>query len=127
MSFKTPCDVRLLAGGSQYARPLLSDVVFGVNDALCDKYGLARGFDIHVPAGYVTDLATVPRILWAIFPRDGEYAPAAIVHDYLYSSALISKRFADDIFNEASRECGTPTWRRLMMFTAVRIFGKGKY
>jgi len=127
MSFKTPCDIRLLAGGSQHARPLLNDVVFSVNDALCDKYGLSRGFDIHVPAGYVTDLATVPRILWSIFPRDGEYAPASIVHDYLYSSALISKSFADDIFNEASRECGTPTWRRLMMFTAVRIFGKGKY
>src|SRR5262245_38142541 len=37
-----------------------------------------------VPAGFVTDLASIPRIFWSALPRDGEYAYAAILHDYLY-------------------------------------------
>ncbi|MDI5166053.1 DUF1353 domain-containing protein, partial [Salmonella enterica subsp. enterica serovar Montevideo] len=33
---------------------------------------------IEVPVGFVTDLATVPRIFWSLLPPDGEYAKAAI-------------------------------------------------
>ncbi len=45
---------------------------------------------IHVPAGFVTDLASVPRIFWTLLPPDGKYAKAAIIHDYLYDNALRS-------------------------------------
>ncbi|EOD5071623.1 TPA: DUF1353 domain-containing protein [Salmonella enterica subsp. enterica serovar Enteritidis] len=38
---------------------------------------------ISVPAGFVTDLATVPRIFWTLLPPDGKYTKAAIIHDYL--------------------------------------------
>ncbi|MFV2733470.1 DUF1353 domain-containing protein, partial [Escherichia coli] len=47
---------------------------------------------IAVPAGYVTDLASVPRILWSVFPPHGRYAKAAIIHDWLYDNALRTKR-----------------------------------
>ena len=53
---------------------------------------------IAVPAGTITDLASVPRILWVIFPPNGRYAKAAIVHDYLYAQALYSKPVADAVF-----------------------------
>ncbi|ECG8634089.1 DUF1353 domain-containing protein, partial [Salmonella enterica subsp. salamae] len=43
---------------------------------------------IEVPAGFVTDLATIPRIFWSLMPPDGKYAKAAIIHDYLYDNAL---------------------------------------
>jgi len=40
--------------------------------------------EITVPAGFDTDYASIPRIFWPIYPPDGEYAPAAILHDFLY-------------------------------------------
>ncbi len=36
-----------------------------------------------VNKGFVTDLASVPRLLWWLFPRDGTYLVAAILHDFL--------------------------------------------
>lgn len=52
---------------------------------------------IEVPAGFVTDLASVPRIFWTLLPPDGKYAKAAIIHDYLYDNALRTKKEADRI------------------------------
>lgn len=82
---------------------------------------------ITVPRNTVTDLASVPRCLWMIFPPHGRYAKAAIVHDYLYSNAIGTKAFADNVFNEAMLVLGVPKWRRLAMYWAVRAFGRGGY
>lgn len=51
---------------------------------------------ISVPAGFVTDLATIPRIFWTLLPPDGKYAKAAIIHDYLYDNALRTKKGRPD-------------------------------
>ncbi len=53
---------------------------------------------ISVPAGFVTDLASVPRIFWTFMPPDGKYAKSAIIHDYLYDNELRTKKDADLIF-----------------------------
>lgn len=82
---------------------------------------------IRVPAGYVTDLASVPRILWSVFPPHGRYAKAAIIHDWLYDNALRTKREADRIFLDAMTVLNVPVWRRRVMYTAVRLFGRGNY
>jgi len=39
---------------------------------------------ITIPKGMSTDFASVPRLLWAILPPDGQYTAATIVHDFLY-------------------------------------------
>ena len=82
---------------------------------------------IYVPEGYVTDLASVPRILWSVFPPHGRYAKAAIIHDWLYVYALRSKLEADKIFLDAMCVLGVPRWRRVLMYAAVRLFGRGNY
>ena len=82
---------------------------------------------IKIPVGYETDLTTVPRLLWSIFPPNGRYAKAAIVHDYLYSNAIGSKAFADEVFLEAMEVLNVPKWRRTLMYWTVRLFGRGKY
>ncbi|EHQ1843915.1 DUF1353 domain-containing protein [Salmonella enterica subsp. enterica serovar Saintpaul] len=41
---------------------------------------------ISVPAGFVTDLATIPRIFWTILPTDGKYAKAVIIHNWMYDT-----------------------------------------
>ncbi|EJI2433989.1 DUF1353 domain-containing protein, partial [Salmonella enterica] len=82
---------------------------------------------IEVPAGFVTDLASVPRIFWTILPPDGKYAKAAIIHDYLYDNALRTKKEADLIFLDGMTVLGVPRLKRKVMYWAVRWFGRGKY
>ncbi|EEG2782570.1 DUF1353 domain-containing protein [Salmonella enterica] len=82
---------------------------------------------IEVPAGFITDLATVPRIFWILLPPDGKYAKAAIIHDYLYDNALRTKKEADLIFLDGMTVLGVPRWKRTVMYHAVRWFGRGSY
>ncbi|EGY4506765.1 DUF1353 domain-containing protein [Salmonella enterica] len=82
---------------------------------------------ISVPAGFVTDLATVSRIFWTLLPPDGKYAKAAIIHDYLYDNALRTKKEADKIFLDGMTVLGVPKWKRTVMYWAVRLFGRGDY
>ncbi|EAM9430675.1 phage tail protein [Salmonella enterica] len=82
---------------------------------------------IEVPAGFITDLATIPRIFWILLPPDGKYAKAAIIHDYLYDNALRTKKEADKIFLDGMMVLGVPRWKRIIMYYAVRFFGNGNY
>lgn len=82
---------------------------------------------ISVPAGFVTDLASVPRIFWTLLPPDGKYAKAAIIHDYMYDNALRTKKEADLIFLDGMTVLGVPRWKRMIMYYAVRLFGQGMY
>lgn len=59
---------------------------------------------ITVPEGFVTDLASIPRLFWSVMPRDGKYADAAIVHDYLYWYQTTSKATADTVLEHAMKD-----------------------
>lgn len=78
---------------------------------------------ITVPKGFLTDLASIPRFLWSVFPPDGEYAKAAVVHDYLYRYPSTSRQFADAVFDEAMGVLGVKPWKRWLITHAVRLFG----
>jgi len=77
----------------------------------------------EIPAGFVTDFASVPRAFWRIVPPWGRYFPAAIVHDYLYSIHDRPKEAADKIFLLIMEALKIPAWRRHIMYRAVRWFG----
>ena len=84
---------------------------------------------ITVPAGFRTDFASVPRPFWGIFPPDGKYTAASIIHDWLYNTQGIhgrSRKKCDGIFLEAMTVLGVPWVTRHLMYRAVRI-GGGKY
>src|SRR5256885_9984018 len=53
---------------------------------------------VEVPKGFVTDLASVPRIFWSYLRPDGNYAYAAIIHDYLYWVQSRAREAADLVF-----------------------------
>jgi hypothetical protein len=59
---------------------------------------------VDVPVGFVTDLASVPRIFWQFLPRDGKYTYPAIVHDYLYWMQHQPRESADDILRIGMEE-----------------------
>jgi hypothetical protein len=76
-----------------------------------------------VPRGFVTNYATVPRLLWSIFPPMGRYSNAAVIHDWLYKEKIGSRFMADCVFRDAMWELKVSWWKRVLMFYAVRVFG----
>ena len=77
-----------------------------------------------VPAGFRTDLATVPRVVVWLVPRWGLYTRAAVLHDWLITEGIaagvVTSRDADGIFRRVLRESGVPVVRRWLMWCGVR-------
>lgn len=77
-----------------------------------------------VPAGFRTDLATVPRVVVWLVPRWGLYTRAAVLHDWLCTEGIgtraVSARDADGLFRRVLRESGVPVVRRWLMWCGVR-------
>lgn len=108
--------------------PLLPDLS-GRKFTVLDEYLAVVEIDdrilkIKIPAGFETDLASVPRILWSWIPPTGKYLRAAVVHDYLYCVQTVSKAEADAIFKAMSRFFGVGWMRAQLMYIAVRIGGR---
>lgn len=78
--------------------------------------------DVQVPARFVSDGASVPRIFWMVFPPIGLYFYAALVHDYLLKTG-VSWRVANRHFRRALRNSRVPRWRQHTMVAAVCVWG----
>ena len=95
---------------------------------------------ITVPAGYITDLASVPRFCW-MFIAPFDVARAAVVHDILYEKIntaykdgkILTKqdreryrKVADDVFKEGMESAvpEVPKWKIWSAYNAVRVFGR---
>lgn len=92
------------------------------------SYETDSGWIINVPKGFVTDLASVPRFLWPLFPPFGTYTRAAVLHDFLYDQHRrrvkhYSRAFADAILLEAMADCCTPRLVRWCVWSGVRLGG----
>jgi hypothetical protein len=79
---------------------------------------------IKVQAGFITDFASVPRGLWNLFPPNGTYVPAAVVHDWLYRRTIIDRKICDRVFEEAMQCLGVSWFTRKLIYRAVRLFGE---
>lgn len=84
-------------------------------------------YEINVPAGFITDFASVPRLFWVILPPTGRYGKAAVVHDFLYKEGQLPRKQCDKIFLEAMMVLGVSKWKRQIMYWAVRLFGMPFY
>jgi hypothetical protein len=80
-------------------------------------------FVIVVPAGFVTDFASVPRAFWALVPPFGRYQMAAIVHDFLYWDQGCTREQADALLRAAMAESMVDPSKRDVIWDAVRAFG----
>jgi len=83
--------------------------------------------EVIVPAGFTTDLASTPRIMWFVLPPDGSYTPAATLHDFLYRKKHKSRTVSDKVFLEAMASLGTYPGVRHVIWGAVRLFGWSFY
>lgn len=91
-------------------------------------YTGSKGDTWTVPAGFVTDFASVPRLMhWLTLPY-GAYTRAAVLHDYLLGligdpdpELAVASRDADGVFRLAMQELGVPWPKRWSMWAAVRV------
>lgn len=78
---------------------------------------------VTVPTGFVTDFASIPRIFWSALRPDGEYAFAAVIHDYLYWIQDRSRDEADAILRLAMQDLKVESLTVNAIYEAVHLFG----
>ncbi len=91
---------------------------------------LIRGRVITVPAGFQTDLASVPRLPFLYLLWGGKAHREGVLHDYLYridSKPRVSFARANRVFLEAMKCRCKPWWVRYPMFVGVALGGRWSY
>lgn len=78
---------------------------------------------VVVPAGFVTDLASIPRVFWSVLPTDGAYTFPAIVHDYLYWVQKYPRNTADSVFRYGMDDMKVSSVVAATIYAAVRAGG----
>jgi hypothetical protein len=84
-----------------------------------------KGYPFHniiFPKDFRTDWASVPRIVWAIYPPEGKYSAAAVLHDLLYTTGDIERDLCDKAFYIAMRESGVSWITAKIFYQAVHYF-----
>ena len=116
----TPPEVRLRKSEVQLYRLLVDFTVF-----------VPYVGRITVPAGFETDFASIPRIVWSwLSPEDPVILFPSIVHDYLYSMRgmveglpAVTREQADDVLRDAMLACGARSSQAWVVHKAVRMGG----
>ncbi|MDB5965861.1 MAG: hypothetical protein JWQ72_2361 [Polaromonas sp.] len=120
--FLTSLDLRLLNDTSADGRgtwQLLAPLAF---------YSALLQATITVPAGFVTDFASVPRWIPVLSTWLQDRAhQAAVVHDWLYSSHEIPRERADAVLREAGIACGMSSLQMWLYYQGVRLGGSGPW
>lgn len=89
---------------------------------------------VAIPAGLMTDFASIPRVVRVIWRSPGgKYDKPAVVHDALYRHGYVSvtdgsirwidRAESDRIFDEAMQVAGVNWFSRHVIYRGVRIGG----
>lgn len=115
-SFKTPLVVEVMPSGKKFK--LHYDFTY---------LWKRKKTIICVKAGFLTDFASIPRILRWLIEKLGRYNKAAVIHDALYQDVVPGYKFtrkeADLCFLDGMADLGVIKWKRNLMYQAVRLFG----
>ncbi len=80
---------------------------------------------IRVPAGFVTDFASIPQAFWSFgLSPNGRYSKAAVIHDYLYWFQPCSRAQADNILAIAMQESGVSKAKAFEIYQGVHLGGQ---
>ena len=129
-SFTAPLDIRYDAQASKILGADHWRVITSFRYYLGSKYSEQW---VTVPAGYLTDGASVPQLLWNLIPPWGSYGQAAVVHDLLceYLAIVvagelvsITRERCDEIFYESMGVLGVPKWKRWVIYRGVSAYRK---
>lgn len=78
---------------------------------------------ILIPAGFVSDFASIPSQVQGFISKLGPHLCPAIVHDYLYWEQACTRAEADAIFSKMMAELGTSWVTRKALYWGVALFG----
>lgn len=128
---------------TSFRTPLLLEYIDGKRWRLTEGFEyhighLGSGEVVYVPAGAITDFASIPApISWMWPPAHADYAKAAVIHDFLYGGGHVTRadgsvyrptrQRADDIFKEGMGVLGCGFLKRRAIYRAVRMFGGRHY
>ena len=102
------------------------------------------GGDIVVPVGFLSDLASIPRVAWTLFadPDANFMEMGAWIHDLLYQNVGVvpilndpvvgwvhlSRKDADRVLAfEAMPDLGAAKWQQDFVYWALRLGGKSSW
>jgi hypothetical protein len=108
--FLTPLDLRAHVPGEWVVLSLLG-------------YQSADGERYYVPPTFITDLASIPRLVHPVLSPNGNSRRAAVLHDYRYCVKQGTREQADALFLEALEAEGVNLITRRLMWLAVRAWG----
>lgn len=140
-NFTTPLDIRYLEGEDYL---LLESFDFYIyyskhhDEYLPSLDTVEEGDKLHytkfwfkIPAGFITDFASVPKPLQILISKTGKHGKAAVLHDYLYRCALQNIRLyeyelgSDSTGFTAESDCeliSKDIWNIVTQNDADRIF-----
>jgi ABC-type glucose/galactose transport system permease subunit len=83
---------------------------------------------VRIPAGFITDFASIPRLFWNILPPTGTYGKAAVIHDMLYQhpeciTPTATEKQANSVLLEGMITLHTGWLTALVIYTGVKFFG----
>ena len=84
-------------------------------------------YEFTVPKAFVSDLDTIPHVPGLYVLIKGRARWSSLLHDFLYSTGMVSRKEADDHFHKAMLEEGVPRRIAKLMYLAVRWFGASHY
>ena len=110
-------------------QPLLDGIRWRVMESFEYHIGSKdSGEVVKIPKDFLTDFASIPKIFWSIIGGPwGKYGYAAILHDYLYTVGIYSRKRTDQIFLEAMKVLKVSWWKRKLMYYAVRVGAWGPW
>ncbi|PAF42764.1 DUF1353 domain-containing protein [Helicobacter sp. 11S02629-2] len=75
-----------------------------------------------IPAGFITDFASIPKIFHSFLTPTGRYAKASVLHDYLIYKKQGTRLQIDKKFLQAMKDTGVSFLTRYVMYFAVRLY-----
>lgn len=110
-------------------RPLTDGTWQLINDWDCEY----MDHKYTVPAGFITDSASIPKFLWPIYgsPMKYPYPLSATLHDYLYEIGCKedpnpkgqTRKNADLAFRDYNIQLGMSKFKAYTEYWALRLFG----
>lgn len=128
---------------TRYALTLTPDFrIFALMEPV--RFTAKDGTVYEMPKAARSDLASIPRALWALLPPAGEdgaeYALAACLHDLAYRGtlkrvlpdgsavlAMLAKEASDLLLKEAMEACGVPARIVFEICEGVRLGGASAF
>lgn len=109
----------------------------GVNDATGEMVCIVErdvslrkwGMNGFIPRGFRSDGMSIPRFFWRwISPKiDARTVAPSIIHDWLYTSHLVTRAEADAWFREALWANGMSRMKANVVWLGVRLFGSSHW